>query len=254
MLHQRVIALRDEEQDWVEYGFARFVNHNTDSAEALAIEPIMIMAAANYLSRNKTHSTASSALESLTMRGGQGEHFEDSLVVYFSLAFGPKVALSEVFNFGDSIPDWAQIEGVQLVAMCKGTAYETNSSPDDAKGVPISICCDPRTPEETLQWFEDADAVMCLPDIFFGPDIVFFVNIPGRGDVCIIVQARFRNKDRLDKLTQEHANSTLVPSEFYNKKVGFFRSRLNVANIASAFDCCQMVRLPGEDFGLCRAT
>jgi len=68
--------------------------------------------------------------------------------------------------------------------------------------------------------------VMCLPDIHLGPDIVFFVLIPGRGVICIIVQLKYQSLPRLDKQMQEDAHSTLEPSNFYREKVRFLCSQV----------------------------
>jgi len=222
MLHQRVIPLRDEEKDWVEWGVARFVKNGSWGEQQVVVdEPLIIFAAAKHLA-GTSHGLVDRVLDSMSQRGGVGEHFEDWLVVYFSLAFGPAVMLSHVFNFGNNVPDWAQIAGVELVAMSEGEGYKTSYVPDDNAGIPITLCCDSRSGAETVKWFENPDAVMCLPDIYLGPDIIFFVRIPGRGIICVTVQSRYRTMRRLDKRTQEHAESTLEPSDFYNKKVSFF--------------------------------
>ena len=226
ILHQRVMPLRDEEKDWVEWGFTQLVDSNItmpSKVDTVIDKPLIIFAAANHLAKTTPHGLVDKVLDSMSQRGGKGEHFEDWLVVYFSLAFGPGVALRHVFDFGDNVPDWAQIEGVQLLAMSSDReGYKTNYSPDDTTGIPIALCCDSQTAAETVKWFENPDAVMCLPDVNLGPDIVFFVHVPERGAICIIVQSRYWSQPHLDKQTQEDANATLEPSDFYNKKVSFF--------------------------------
>ena len=179
------------------------------------------------------HGLVDQVLESMGKHGGKGEHFEDWLVVYFSLAFGPGVALCQVFNFGDNVPDWARIEGVELVVMSSnGEGYKTNDSLNDNAGIPITLCRDSQSATETVNWFENPDTVMCLPDIHLGPDIVFFVLIPGRGVICIIVQLKYQSLPHLDKQMQEDAHSTLEPSNFYREKVRFLCSQVNISNPA----------------------
>ena len=48
--------------------------------------------------------------------------------------------------------------------------------------------------------------------------------------ICVVVQSKYRSSPRLDKQTQENANSTLEPSNFYKKKVSFLCSRMNISN------------------------
>ena len=160
-------------------GFARFADNHVYSWGqgywVIIDEPLIIFAAANHLAKKTSHGLVDQVLESMSTCGGKGEHFEDWLVVYFSLAFGPGVTLCQVFNFGDNAPDWAQIEGVELLAMSSnGEGYKTNYSPDDNAGILITLCHDSQSATETVKWFENPDTVMCLPDIHLGPDIIFF--------------------------------------------------------------------------------
>jgi hypothetical protein len=146
-------------------GFARFADNNIYSWGcggywAIIDEPLIIFAAANHLAKKMSHGLVDQVLESMSTCGGKGEHFEDWLVVYFSLAFGPGVALCQVFNFGDNVPDWAQIEDIELVAMSSnGEGYKTNDSLNDNAGIPITFCCDSQSATETVNWFENPDTV-----------------------------------------------------------------------------------------------
>jgi hypothetical protein len=60
---------------------------------------------------------------------------------------------------------------------------------------------------------------MCFPDIHFGPDIVFFVRLGKKTNICIVLQARFEDKPCLSKAETKDAVSTLIPSEFYKNGV-----------------------------------
>jgi hypothetical protein len=212
MLHQRVLALKTSERDWVEYGFARF------SQDSVIIdEPLVIFAATHHLS-STPHGLVDHVLGPMAEPAGRGEHFEAFLAVYMSLAFGPGVALSDVFNFGNNVPQWAREPGVELVIAPK-CCYKLDYSPDNTARVPITLCKTNGSAEDTVKWFENPTTAMCLPDKHFGPDLVCFLRLPNRTIICVIIQSKYRSMARLDKRDQEKALSTLVPNDFYRKRV-----------------------------------
>jgi hypothetical protein len=146
--------------------------------------------------------------------------------VYFSKAFGPDVLLCDVFDFGDSIPQWAMIQGVDLVALSGGSYHVVDRS--RRVGCPMPLCSNLSNGQEVVDWFKKPSSTMCFPDKLFGPDLVFFVRVGQKLSaakiLCVIVQARYRSDLRVAPSVEEDAVSTLVPSELYVHKVTSLRA------------------------------
>jgi hypothetical protein len=260
MLHQQRIALGKKEQFWVEHGFARFGGRSGankvperlelvaddqagDKEDHDAVPPVfdepLIMFAADQLLSKTSFGLDQTVLRRLSSAPGRGTHFKETIAVYFSKAFGPDVRLCDVFDFGDSIPQWATIQGVDLVALSGGLYHVVDRFRGD--GCSMALCSALSNGQEVVDWFKNPSSTMCFPDKLFGPDLVFFVRVRQRPRatksskiLCVIVQARYRSDLRVAPSAEEDAVSTLIPSEFYNYKV---TSLLAYPQIILMFGC-----------------
>jgi hypothetical protein len=260
MLHRQRVVLGTAERFWVEYGFARFgttssaadvlqdssntVNVDADGAKyddaapPVFDEPLIIFAADHFLSQT-SFGLDHVVLKRLGEAPGRGTHFEETIAVYFSKAFGPDVRLCDVFDFGDSIPQWATIQGVDLVALSGGLYHVVDRFRGD--GCSMALCSALSNGQEVVDWFKNPSSTMCFPDKLFGPDLVFFIRVRQRPRatksskiLCIIVQARYQSDLCVALSAEEDAVSTLIPSEFYIHKV---TSLLAYPQIILMFGC-----------------
>jgi hypothetical protein len=159
-------------------------------------------------------------MNALSEEAGRGPKFEDFIAVYFAHAFGPDVRLCDVFDFGKDIPDWALLEGVELVELSSdGDHHVVDHSLNHMVGSPSPLCCNIAEATETVDWFQKPYTKMCFPDKHLGPDLVFFIRLSNGTVLCVIVQAKFRSKPRLSRQDQDSSVCTLEPNEFYNRKV-----------------------------------
>jgi hypothetical protein len=216
ILRREYIVFGDDEKKWVELGFARF----RDSEGALVDEPLIIIAAAHHLTHNTKHGLSNHVLHGLEHSAGRGDRFEEFIAAYLAQAFGPNVRLCDVFDFGQNIPRWAQSQGVEFARLSPNGDHWTHHDP---LGPSSAISSDLMNATETVGWFRNPHTVMCFPDIYFGPDIVFSIRLSNGMVLCVIVQVKFRSLPRLSKRDNDMAVSTLEFSDFYKNKVSLLR-------------------------------
>jgi hypothetical protein len=222
MLRRQFTCLCDSEKEWIELGFARFRTRPQDPCgeQIVVDEPLIILAAAQYLNAHTTFGLHNHVLNKLNHAAGRGTHFEEFLAVYFAQAFGPTVCLCDLFYFGNDVPIWAESEGVELVAASRDRSFHiTRHFCGDPVGTSSSLCCDLQHAADTVEWFRNPNTVLCFPDIHLGPDIVFFLRLSDGSIICVIIQAKFHSQLRLSKSNQADAVSTLKPSDFYRNDV-----------------------------------
>jgi hypothetical protein len=234
MLRRQYILYDDHERQWVERGFARFTFAADDAAgKAVIDEPLIILHAAKWLAasaktKNETKDMVKYVLDNICDPVGRGTRFEEFLVVYFSTVFGSGVRLCDVFDFVEKPPPWAKTKHVELVAITSsGGVHKVDFTSSDAVGPSSTLCTDLPSTKDTMDWFRHPTTIMCFPDKLFGPDIVLFVRVDNNMTICIVVQARFRNRPTLSKADMTDAVNTLEPSEFYKHRV-FTLYKLNL--------------------------
>jgi hypothetical protein len=215
VLRRQYTSLDNDEKEWVEFGFARFPDPQK-SDQALVDEPLIILAATYHLNTCSSMGLSDRVLNGLGQAKGRGTTFEEFVAVYLARAFGPDVSLSHVFDFGEDAPSWASLKGVKFVAFSSNGDHHIV---DHALGPSSALSCDLANAEETVKWFRKPYTMMCFPDKFLGPDLVFFIRLSNGMVLCVLVQAKFRSVSHLTQGDQVKATSALKSSNFYKNDV-----------------------------------
>ncbi|KAF8656140.1 hypothetical protein AX16_002742 [Volvariella volvacea WC 439] len=228
-------SLGQDEISFVEYGFARFVDSQT---QQIAVnEPLALLAATQHFifSDSSVHKFFSDKVGSHSNEG-LGNGFESYIAYGIQLAFAKKRRLSEVFTFHKHKPVWAGYMA-ELVAIHRrpssswgGTegAYEIGPV-----SYPKSFCAsatlgfNAKGVEETLSWLNhEKQAPICFPHRCMGPDMLFVLRLQDGSLIWVAVQAKFSNgvdsngSKQLRKTMLEDAVKKVTPAHFFLDRNG----------------------------------
>ncbi|THH10541.1 hypothetical protein EW145_g1243 [Phellinidium pouzarii] len=207
------IVLRRRKRDFVESGFARFVDDRGE--RALVNEPLVLLAATSEFDKVSATFFADNMKCHFHQEPTRGERYGNVLAFHLANVFGANVRLCNIFNFRGSVPRWAE-QTAELVSVTwdkDGVRPRPFSLQDD---VPPFIGRDCSTVKETVEWFRNPLTILCLPDEYMGPDIVMFIRLAGGQILCVIVQAKWLDEAFLSGRGLADA-AALDPSQFYDR-------------------------------------
>jgi hypothetical protein len=212
-----------EKDDFVRYGFARYVNHGKD---VTFDEPIVILAVYHWLVLKGKFSLYECALHNLSNHASRQNGFEAFLVLYMRLVFETSPVLSEIFTFRSDFArrvttDLAwQNEPFELVTVAKGQDNTHNicvvtpfSGPSSVWGFTAD------SGKDVVEWLSTntRGAAFCYPPPSLGPDLLFFIRSTVSGGLVLVaVQARRRVSIKYDELLK--GVRTLTPCWFWKSK------------------------------------
>ncbi|KAH7903616.1 hypothetical protein BJ138DRAFT_1167841 [Hygrophoropsis aurantiaca] len=231
LIQREHLPLTENKEKLVQYGFARFPDGK--GKYALVDEPLVLLAAVQQFRTVSTFSFEEYITNRLLHEEGRGQYFEQFVGLYLASAFDDGRNLCDVFDFGESVPEWAR-QGAEIVSVVRDgekTSVHRFHLPGrmGATSVIGRKCADV---ESTLEWFENPSTLMCFPDVQMGPDVGLFARLDCGLILAIVVQIRWRRERILSKPVQLHAVSTVDPSKFYmhqnlkDKKYGNARERI----------------------------
>ena len=209
----------------VEYGVARF---SASPDEVFINEPIVLLAATRYFSSTVSGSTfKNETMSRIRDEDTRGLTFERLIALYLISAFDDKkdgmsirLRLSDLFNFGTAPPEWAK-QSAHIVYFKMGNKKLAATDFCLSERAVPDLCygrrC--RTIEDTVEWFENPETLMCFPDKLMGPDIVFFLKLDSGSIICVGVQCKWRSAVNLTTNEVKKATGSLEPLKFFVNKV-----------------------------------
>jgi hypothetical protein len=217
-----LFAPEDDIEAFIEYGFAR-----TRSGEQVLDEPLVIMAAWNWVEKNRHFSLFNCLQRDIGKHAPQKNGFEAYLAFYVRKVFEKAAKLDDVFSFRtdfalrmDTDISW-QSEEFELVT-------ESISAGSDERQVSVvTPLCGPSsnvgflasTDDDVLEWISvnEGRYAFCFPTESAGPDLFFFVRSKiTQGLLLVAVQARHYKQVKNATLVQ--GVRTVTPSWFWKSR------------------------------------
>lgn len=220
-LRQQPITFEENQSEWVELGFARFLS---GEERCVMDEPLVMMTAAKQLLDLDGFKLSSREAIDDQNHAIAGYRYETFLAVYLLSAFGESTSLEDVFVFPNPPPEWAKKKGVELVAYTSRNgeqgwcAVHWGASPQ--AGPTTSLGKAAISAKEVAEWFERPSTPLLFPDSSMGPDIVCFLRVPGKGILCMVLQAKFKG-EALPSRKVKLAAATTNPESFYLRSVSY---------------------------------
>jgi hypothetical protein len=147
-----------------------------------------------------------------------GFGLENVIAVFLARRFGTPTPLSDVFDFGGQVPQWAK-QAAQLVSLTTDTRRRVSGHPvdlDTNRATTVHLGSSASSWREDVAWFSSRNRTPFLfPSNFMGPDILFALQLESGSFLWVAVQSRYRSKPTLSKAQVEDAITTVTPSEFY---------------------------------------
>ncbi|KAG5652567.1 hypothetical protein H0H81_004576 [Sphagnurus paluster] len=221
-------SLGKDEKTFVEYGFARFTDAETNTVAV--DEPLVLLAATHWINANYRTSYKFFAKQ-IHVHEPTSNGFENYLAFCLNLAFSTKQRLDAVFSFSGTPPDWA-CQKAELVAIHRtSTSMNGIDSPVEISPVRHSSLCGPsltlgvnsKTTDETLAWLEHCEyAPICFPHLSMGPDLLFVLRLADGTTIWVALQAKYSvgKNGTLSRLFLRRALRSVTPSKFFIDKDG----------------------------------
>ncbi|KAJ6617061.1 hypothetical protein B0H10DRAFT_2034538, partial [Mycena sp. CBHHK59/15] len=225
MRNKVTMELNDNENQAVEFGFARFQTIEGPSERLLTVidEPLALLALIEWLPKNGLPIWGTLALDARNAKNEAGGYnaLEEYLGYYFSVVFDGVRPLDQIFVFdrGVALPDWA-MKPAKLVSL-----YQVNTMPRVIEsGVvghsarpSIALATSSGSYEHTKLWLDHAyRSAICFPDVLMGPDILFVLELWNRKRIWVAVQSKYSHDDLLNWDTFVKALASVKPSKFYH--------------------------------------
>ncbi|KAJ2918891.1 hypothetical protein MD484_g1487, partial [Candolleomyces efflorescens] len=216
------IALGTDEETYVEYGFARFVDSET---KTVAVdEPLVLLAATHWI--NKNHSTNYKYFANrIKVHDQLSNGFENYVAFCIDLAFMKKRPLSDVFSFVGTPPHWANFEA-ELVALYRtgdgrGPVEESSVRFCASSGPSLTLGVNAKSPEETTAWLDSGcHAALCFPLNSMGPDIMFVLKLSDGSRIWVAVQNKYTSgkNGSMARPVLRQAMRSVTPSFYFIDK------------------------------------
>jgi len=214
--------LGKDEATYVEYGFARFVDAETNTVTV--DEPLVLLAATHWMNTNYRSSYKYFA-ERIQFHNPSSNGFENYIAFCLNLAFSQRpVRLSEVFSFCGSSPAWANQEA-ELVALHLSELgdVEEGCVRHSAFSCPsVTLGTNAKTTGETSAWLQHGThAPLCFPHVSMGPDLLFVLKLADGSFIWVALQAKYSlgKNGSLSKLFLRNAMRSVTPSKYFVEKV-----------------------------------
>ncbi|RDB22393.1 hypothetical protein Hypma_010467 [Hypsizygus marmoreus] len=215
-------CLGKDETTYVEYGFARFADADTNTVAV--DEPLVLLAAARWIEANYRSSYKFFAKQ-IHAHDPLSNGFENFVAFCLGLAFSSKRRVDEIFTFSGTAPMWAKQEA-ELVALHRTTLGDievgvVRHSEFIAPALTFGI--NAKSTEETTAWLEHrSHAPVCFPHASMGPDLLFVLRLADGSSVWVAIQTKYSlgKNNMLSRLLLRRAVRSVTPSMFFLDKDG----------------------------------
>lgn len=206
---------------YVEYGFARFVDSETQNVTI--DEPLILLAAIQWLNSNH-QSTYKFLANDIRTHTPVYNGFENYIAFSLDLIFSQQRRLSEVFHFHGTPPAWAHMNASLVSVFCDdaGCLETSNSSFSQSLAPSATLGINAKNPEVLLSWLgHRLHAPFCFPHKLMGPDILFALKLSDGNHIWVAIQTKLSNgtKGVLPKNLLLHAMKSVTPSSYFLNKV-----------------------------------
>ncbi|KAG5731312.1 hypothetical protein E4T56_gene8114 [Termitomyces sp. T112] len=212
-------SLGQDEKIYVEYGFARFKDADTNT---VAIdEPLVLLAAAHWIDKNYRTSYKLFA-ERIKVHDASSNGFENYLAFCLNLAFSEKQRVDKIFTFCGTPPAWAQQEA-EIVSLHYTSNGIEISPVRQSTGPSITLGINAKTTDETSVWLlHECPNPICFPHLYMGPDLLFVLRLADNSNIWVAVQAKYSigKNGMLSRLFLRRAIRSVTPSNFFINKEG----------------------------------
>jgi hypothetical protein len=214
-------SLGKDEAAYVEYGFARFTDSDTNMVAV--DEPLVLLAATHWTNENYRSSYKFFAKQ-IHLHDPKSNGFENFLAFSLNLAFSERHRLNEIFTFSGTLPPWAS-EEAQFVALSRtelGDIEEGFVRYSEYFGPSVTLGTNSKTTDETSAWLEHrSHAPLCFPHIAMGPDLLFILRLSDGSFIWVALQAKYSlgKNGSLSRIFLRRALRSVTPAQFYIDKV-----------------------------------
>lgn len=214
-------SLGKDEAMYVEYGFARFVDAETNTVAV--DEPLVLLAAAHWIDANYRSSYKFFAKQ-IHVHDPWSNGFENYIAFCLNLAFSQRCRPDEVFSFSGTVPTWATGEAELVALHCTslGDIEVCSVRHSELSGPSLTLGTNAKTVEEMSAWLEhQSHAPMCFPHPSMGPDILFVLKLSDGSLVWVALQAKYSSgrNGTLSRLFLRRAMRSVTPSKYFIDKV-----------------------------------
>lgn len=206
---------------YVEYGFARFVDSET---QVVAIdEPLVLLAAIRWM--NVNHQTSYKMLvREISIHNTTFNGFENYITFCLDLIFSQTRRLDEVFTFHGTVPAWAEMQAEPVSLHCSESGdVETGvASFSNSTGPSITLGVNAKSPALTLSWLEHRmHSPFCFPHQSMGPDVMFVLRLSDGSLIWVALQTKWSRGEQgnLAKRLLLQAMKSVTPSKYFLDKV-----------------------------------
>ena len=220
-------VLEDDIKSFIEFGFAR-----TRSGEHVIDEPLVVMAAWNWLDVRGHFSLLASLQREVGKHAPRKNAFEAYIAFYLRHVFEHTQRLNEVFSFRSDFArrmdldlSW-QTDGFELVTVSAGipgpggTGEQKISVVTPSSGPSSNVGFLAETNDDVLNWISENKEchAFCFPTESDGPDILFYVRSKATGRL-LLVAVQAKNYKDVKKQTLVQGVGSVTPP-FWKKSKG----------------------------------
>ncbi|KAF8057442.1 hypothetical protein FPV67DRAFT_1527494 [Lyophyllum atratum] len=215
-------SLGQDEKTYVEYGFARFLDADTNTVAV--DEPLVLLAATHWIDAHHRSSYKFFARQ-IHVHEPASNGFENYLAFCLGLAFSRKQRLDHIFSFVGAPPSWAS-QDAELVALHRTGVDTVETSPvrhSMRSGPSVTLGVNAKSTGETKAWLgHRSHAPICFPHLAMGPDLLFVLRLGDGSTMWVAVQAKYSTgkNGTLSRLFLRRAMRSVTPSKFFIDKEG----------------------------------
>ncbi len=215
------VRLGKDEAIYVEYGFARFVDAET---QTVAVdEPLVLLAATNWFNCNDLSSYKFFAKQ-IQNHEAECDGSANYIAYCFDLLFSHRRPIKDIFQFNGAPPSWSNLEA-ELVALRRtdiSRVEENLVSYSKGSGPSLTLGTNAKSLESTLSWLaHDSHSPICFPHTSMGPDLLFVLRLSDKSLIWVAVQVKYssENSKLLPKEKLRHAMRSVTPRMYFLDKV-----------------------------------
>ncbi|XP_006457031.1 hypothetical protein AGABI2DRAFT_122905 [Agaricus bisporus var. bisporus H97] len=213
-------SIGGDEAMYVEYGFARFVDSET---QIVSIdEPLVLLAAIQWMNTNH-QSNYKILARDIRTHNSDYNGFENYIAFCLDLIFSEEHCLSNVFNFHGTVPAWADMKAQLVSVFCEETGNIESSVSSFTQFVApsVSLGINTKDPELLLSWLGHRfHTPFCFPHRSMGPDVLFVLKLSDGSHIWVALQTKWCRGEQLSKQLLLHAMKSVTPSKYFLDKNG----------------------------------
>ena len=215
------VTLGKDEEAYVEYGFARFVDSET---KTVAVdEPLVLLAATYWINRNYGTSYKHFAKQ-IQDHNPLSNGFENYIAFCLDMALAKKPVIKDLFTFPGTPPTWAymQAELVALHRIADDTIEISPVSHFGFSGPSLTLGVNAKSAEETSAWLNaHGHAAICFPHTSLGPDMLLVLKLDDGSMIWVAVQTKYTQgkNGAMSRPMLRQALKSVTPAFYFIDKV-----------------------------------